>query len=278
MTHQPVDYLLIGHITLDKTPQGFKLGGTASYSGLTAAALGLRVGLVSVFGGETSLDVLSGINLSVKSVSRSTTFENIPTPEGRRQILHHRAEAIHGEQIPPAWMNAELVHIGPVAGEVDPAVLDLFEKNWVGVTPQGWMRRADADGRVGFSPWETYQHTLARASAAVMSVEDVNFEEDLIQTYSQYGNIIAVTEGYQGARIYWRGDVRRFKAPRVEEVDSTGAGDIFAACFFYRLHQTKDPWTAARFAVKLSAVSVSRKGLASIPEPAEIQSALVEVL
>ena len=37
------DYLLIGHIAHDVTPQGPRLGGTVSYGAYTAVALGLRV-------------------------------------------------------------------------------------------------------------------------------------------------------------------------------------------------------------------------------------------
>ena len=46
---EPVDYLIIGHVTQDLTPNGPTLGGTASYSALTAKALGLRVGIVTAF-------------------------------------------------------------------------------------------------------------------------------------------------------------------------------------------------------------------------------------
>jgi hypothetical protein len=53
---EPVDYLVIGHVAHDLTPSGPRLGGTAAYSTLTARALGLRVGVVTASGPETSLD------------------------------------------------------------------------------------------------------------------------------------------------------------------------------------------------------------------------------
>jgi hypothetical protein len=37
---EPVDYLVIGHVAHDLTPEGWRLGGTAAYSALTARALG----------------------------------------------------------------------------------------------------------------------------------------------------------------------------------------------------------------------------------------------
>jgi sugar/nucleoside kinase (ribokinase family) len=70
----------------------------------------------------------------------------------------------------------------------------------------------------------------------------------------------------------------RFRRPPYNELDPTGAGDVFAAAFFSRLHTTRDPWEAARFATHLSSFSVTRSGLASIPTPAEVEESMVEVL
>jgi sugar/nucleoside kinase (ribokinase family) len=64
----------------------------------------------------------------------------------------------------------------------------------------------------------------------------------------------------------------------VKEVDATGAGDVFAACFFVRLFQTRDPWEAGRFATILAAHTVTRVGLDGIPTAAEIEECLLEVL
>jgi sugar/nucleoside kinase (ribokinase family) len=72
--------------------------------------------------------------------------------------------------------------------------------------------------------------------------------------------------------------LRRFNAPQVKEVDSTGAGDVFAAAFFARLYNTRDPWEAARFANQMAAISITRAGLAGIPTPAEVHQCLMEVL
>jgi sugar/nucleoside kinase (ribokinase family) len=119
---------------------------------------------------------------------------------------------------------------------------------------------------------------LGRAAAAVISVEDVASNEDRIEEFATSVRILAVTEAGQGSRLYWNGDVRRFRPPAVKEVDSTGAGDVFAAAFFTRLQTTRDPWEAARFATQLAAYSVTRPGLAGIPTPTEIQESSVEVL
>ncbi|HEX2989171.1 MAG TPA: carbohydrate kinase family protein, partial [Anaerolineales bacterium] len=89
---------------------------------------------------------------------------------------------------------------------------------------------------------------------------------------------LAVTEGPAGSVLYWNGDRRRFRAPEVREVDPTGAGDIFAAAFFIRLLNTRDPWEAARFATQLASCSVTRVGLDGIATSREIEECMMEVL
>jgi sugar/nucleoside kinase (ribokinase family) len=274
----PVDYLVIGHISCDLTPEGPRLGGTASYAGLTAHALGLRVGVVTAWGGEVPLDVLKGIQVSSAAVDHSTTFENIYTPDGRHQIVHHIAPDILYENVPPAWREAPIVHIGPIAGEGKSLVDGGFSTSMLGLTPQGWLRTWNGSGRVQIGSWPEAPHVVANANAVVFSIEDVDGNEEQIEAIASKCRVLAVTEGAAGARLYWNGDLRRFRALRVEEVDPTGAGDIFAAAFFWRLSTTHDPWTAARFATQLASFSVTRRGLDGIPTKEEIQTCLVEVM
>jgi len=274
---EPVDYLLIGHLTVDETPAGPRLGGTVTYSALMAQALGLRVGIVTSWGAELSLDPLNHIPVASFPTDRSTTFENIYTKEGRIQFLKHTAPALDFYHVPEPWRQAGIVHLAPVAQEVEPGLVRSFPSGLIGVTPQGWLRGWTKDGRVFKSEWPEASFVLPRVGAAVLSVEDLEKDERRIDEMAALCHVLAVTEGNQGARLYWNGDVRRFRPPRVEVVDETGAGDIFAACFFARLSTTRDPWEAARFATQLSAISVSRPGLAGIPTPEEIEACTVEV-
>jgi sugar/nucleoside kinase (ribokinase family) len=273
----PVDYLVIGHLTCDQTDEGLKLGGTAAYAGLTAQALGMRVGIVTAWGAEVSSAPLNGIPVISFPTETSTTFTNIMTDEGRVQYIRSVAPQIHLNIIPDAWRNAPIVHLGPVAQEVDPGLVRYFPSALIGLTPQGWLRGWDEQGLVHPVEWPEATFVLQRTGATVISREDVGGDETRIEEMASSSRILAVTEADQGTRLYWNGDVRRFRPPQVELVDDTGAGDIFAAAFFYRLYTTRDPWEAARFATLLSAFSVTRRGLESIPTPEEIQTCMVEV-
>ncbi len=275
---EPINYLVIGHLTRDITPEGRRLGGTAAYAGLTAHALGLRVGIVTSWGAELPLANLKHIPIISYPAEHSTTFENTYSEKGRVQVVHTVAPQLDYHLIPEPWRQAPIVHLGPVAQEVEPGLVRRFPNSLVGVTPQGWLRSWDDQGHVHSSEWPEASFILQHTGAAVLSIEDVQYDESRVEEMASSARILVITEGAAGARVYWNGDVRRFRPPKEVEIDSTGAGDIFAAAFFTRLYLTRDPWESARFANQIAAASVTRRGLAGVPTPEEIQEYLIEVL
>lgn len=275
---EPVDYLVIGHLTVDQTPRGPSLGGTAAYSALTARALGLRVGVVTVWGNEIPLDGLEGIPVVAAPAGHSTRFENVYLEAGRLQYIRQVAPRIDFTLVPEPWRTAKIIHLGPVAQEVAPTLPPGFRPTLLGLTPQGWMRTWDEAGKVSSCAWAEAAPAMQAAGVTVFSVEDVSHDEELIEWLAHQGRLVVVTDGAAGCRLFWNGDSRRFRAPQVPEVDATGAGDIFATAFFVRLLNTRDPWEAARFAVNLAAHSVARPGLAGVPTQSEINTCLMEVL
>ncbi len=275
---EPIDYLLIGHLSRDLTSNGDRLGGTVAYAALMADALELRVGIVTSWGHEFPLEPhLGALPIINAPTEKSTTFENIHTPKGRVQILHNVAAPLDMHLIPESWLNPSIVHLGPIAQEVDPALVRNFPSALIGVTPQGWLRQWDQAGRVSLAEWPEGSFVLRNVEAAVISVEDINEDEERIEEMITASQVLVVTEGSENVRVYWNGDVRSFRPPKVEVVDTVGAGDIFATAFFFRLHATRNPWESARFAAELASISVTRTGVESIPTHAEINSATIEV-
>ncbi|HEX8990821.1 MAG TPA: PfkB family carbohydrate kinase [Anaerolineales bacterium] len=275
---EPVDYLVVGHLTEDLTPNGPRLGGTAAFSALTARALGLRVGIVTAAREGASLSALAGITVVRVPSPVNTTFENVITLHGRVQTLHHEAAPIPFDSVPEAWRTTPIVHLGPVVHEIDPADASRFSTTLLGVTPQGWMRTWDAAGRVSPQPWAAAPVLGPLAGAVAISREDLGGDEEAIEALAHETRLLAVTEGPGGSVLYWNGDRRRFRAPEMSEVDGTGAGDIYAAALFIRLFTTRDPWEAARFATRLASYSVTRRGLDAVPTPQEIGESMMEVI
>lgn len=275
---EPVEYLAIGHAAHDLTANGPRLGGTVAYSALTARALGLKAGIVTAVGKETPLDALNGIPVVSIETPNSAIFENIYTRTGRVQYLRAQAARIGFDFVPEAWRNTAIIHLGPIANEMDAVLPEDFSPAFLGVTPQGWMRTWDAEGRVSRGEWANSESVLQKANAVVISREDVNGDHELIEQMAHQTRMLVVTEGAEGCVLHWNGDRRRFRTLEVNEVDATGAGDILAAAFFIRLFNTRDPWEAARFATLVASYSVTRVGLDGIPTLAEIEDCKMEVL
>jgi sugar/nucleoside kinase (ribokinase family) len=264
------DYLVIGHITKDLYNGAYQIGGTATYSALTARSLGYRAGIVSSNGPDIDLSPLpSDVLVQLRPCAASTTFENIYHDGHRRQQIGAQAALLQDSDVPEHWRSSPIVHLGPVAQEVDEAIAERLAGALLGLTPQGWMRRWGDDGIVHPAPWEPSDALLARADALILSREDVGNDAARIEHLAGRVRLLVLTAGWKGATVYYRGRVRAFAAPRVREVDPTGAGDIFAAAFLIALHECGEPFRAACFANCVAAHSVERSGMASIPSEHE---------
>lgn len=255
------DYLIIGHVSHDLTPEGFATGGTVSYSGLTAWALGCKTFVVTSAGPDFDPAAeLPGLNVHVVPAAETTTFDNIYSAEGRQQYIHKRANPIEPGHIPPDWLQSAIVHLAPVDMEFDPSMIYTFSNSKIGITPQGWLRSWDETGKIRYKSWSPDAAVLSKAAVLVISEEDIPPVESLCP-YREHVPILVRTRGRQGCTVY-QGEARYdFPAPSVQEVNLTGAGDIFAASFIIRLHQTDSIPEAAVFANEIAALSVTGETL-----------------
>ena len=83
-----------------------------------------------------------------------------------------------------------------------------------------------------------------------------------------------VTLGSEGAVLITSdGNLTRVSAPKVNPVDTTGAGDAFVGVFAFGLASGKNPEDAMKLGVKVASMSVTRKGAqSSYPSQAEIET------
>lgn len=275
---EPIDYLAIGHITIDHTAEGPRLGGTAAYAALTAQALGLRAGIVTAMADELPLGGLEDVPIVNVGAEQSTTFESKSAPDGRQLRILSQAPFLEYYLIPDAWRQPRILHLAPVAREVSPRILRYFSDSTIGLTPQGWLREWDDSGQIHVAHWEEADLLLSGADAAVIAREDVGNDADQIERMAGACPVFVVTDGKAGAKLFAFGEEHQISAPTTKAIDSTGAGDVFAAAFFIRMHFGDEPLTAARFASQLAARSVQRTGLDSVPTKDEIFELMPEAL
>ena len=83
-----------------------------------------------------------------------------------------------------------------------------------------------------------------------------------------------VTLGSEGAVLITSdGNLTRVSAPKVNAVDTTGAGDAFVGVFAFGLASGKSPEDAMKLGIKVASMSVTRKGAqSSYPSQAEIET------
>ena len=97
--------------------------------------------------------------------------------------------------------------------------------------------------------------------------------DEVLKSFRPGKNSI-VTLGSEGAVLITSdGNLTRVSAPKVNPVDTTGAGDAFVGVFAFGLASGKNPEDAMKLGVKVASMSVTRKGAqSSYPSQAEIET------
>ena len=148
------DYTTVGHVTVDVLPDGSRrIGGTAFYSALQAARLGLRT-LIITRGAAAEIEELVApyrdeLELEILPAERTTTLDTAGWGHGRRQ----RVRAWAGPLPEDLVLDTAILHLAPVAREIP--MRWRGRAGFVGLTPQGLVRE--------FSPRDA--GVLARAAA-----------------------------------------------------------------------------------------------------------------
>lgn len=270
-----IDYLVVGHVVQDVTAGGYTVGGTATYSSITARNLGRRPGIVTRLAPDfVSPAALHDIAMARAPAAETTTFENTYRGGRRQQRLLALADPIAPEDVPAEWRAAPIVHLGPVARELDSRFLSLFPGALLGVTPQGWLREWDDSRLVRNRAWLQARDVLPQVDVLVLSEEDLNGDLDLMAEYAALTHLAVMTQGPLGCTVYVDGAARAVYGFPADPVDPTGAGDVFAAAFLIRFQETGDAWQAARFANAAAALSVQAPGVSGIPTRDQVTARL----
>ncbi|AEH45703.1 PfkB domain protein [Thermodesulfatator indicus DSM 15286] len=266
-------YILLGHLTRDLYPGYFLYGGAVLYGGLLARRLGFETWIITASVEKDLKHIFPELRFYNFKARKTTIFENIETPSGRLQKVYAKAPAIPLEKVPDSLRKAEIIQVAPVLDEVDPASLALLETKFLVSNPQGWFREVLPSGEV--RPKRPDINIWPYFKALVISEEDVKACPDILPLLCEKADNLVVTMGKAGARLYSKNEEFFLEAPLVSKiVDTTGAGDILATAFFAMLYATGKPKVALEFAMCLAAISVTRRGLASVPTLTEISRCL----
>jgi pfkB family carbohydrate kinase len=287
------DYVTVGHVTRDaiehpKWGTLYRVGGSAFYSALQAARLGLRT-LVVTQGVPGEIVELLGpyrdeLDLHVIPAEHTTTLSTRGTGAGRTQ----RLLAWAGPILEPIALDSAILHIAPVARETP--VSWRGEAAFVGVTPQGLVRRwpeeeglplvqleagsllgdiplvvPDGEAMPGDISAVALEETQLpqRFDAAVIAEQECASCHTLFPAARRHGASVAVTAGARPTTVHLAGGqpvVQTPFPPTIAVRDDIGAGDVFAAAFFVALAEGRPGLEAAVFANAAAAIRIAGEG------------------
>ncbi len=293
------DYLTVGHVTVDVLDDGTRQpGGSAFYSALQAARLGLRTQILTC-GAAGEIEALLApyedeVSLRVLPAAHTTVLATSGEGATRRQRLLAWAGRLP-EQL---RLDSEIVHLAPVVRELP----ERFGGEWrlLGLTPQGLVREWSPAGAPEPQPGtelalpslpararaEPRQERRARGDsermrslgavcdAIVLSELETSACEELIVAARARDALVAITAGPRPVTLYV-GEV-------AEEVGVTplrrgvaasdmGAGDVFAAALFAELAGGSEPRAAVEFAAAAAAVRMHAPGTGAIADRSAIE-------
>lgn len=256
----------------DEFPDGaHRLGGTALYAAATAARLGVPTALVTRVGPNERADLTGtcaelGVDLRALDALVTTTFAFRWDETGKRILrLKARAKAIALADIPDDLRAADALVLGSIARELSEDLLLGKTARISVLAAQGLLRTWDADGTVRPATWDRAEQDIRALSAVVLSDEDVSGDTTPVERWSMVAPVVLTLAG-RGCRIYERGhptaELPAYPPERM--VDTTGAGDTFAAGLAIALGEGRALADACRFANAVASFGLEGPGIAAL--------------
>lgn len=275
-------FLSIGHVARDEFPDGaHRLGGTALYAAATAARLGVETALVTRVGPNEREDLSRtcaslGIDLRILDANVTTTFAFRWDEAGRRILtLKARAKGIALGDVPADLRSADALVFGSIARELSDDLL-LGETARVSVlAAQGLLRAWDADGTVRPTSWDDAERDIRALTAVVLSEDDVAADRALVERWSIVTPVV-LTLAESGCRLYESGHpTAELPAyPPARMVDTTGAGDTFAAGLAIALGEGRSLAEACRTANAVASFGLEGQGIAALASRSAVERRL----
>jgi ribokinase len=290
-SHAAYDLLVVGSVNADlvvwvdrrpaagETVLGSDLeihpGGKGANQAVAAARLGGRVAFLGHAGtdgnGDLVRDALRGDGVDIGHLATTSAPTGVALitlgPEGDNSII-----------VSPGANSRVSVDDVASAGALfaSAAVVSLQLEIPLPTVTAAARAAADAGARVVFnlSPAaEVPDELLAYCDPLVVNEHEAEFLGDPSPAglLARGPRSVVITRGADGALVADLSGVTEVSSPRVEVVDTTGAGDAFTGALSLRLARGDDLATAARLAARVGAAAVTRAGAqSSFPSPGDL--------
>ncbi len=243
-------------------------GGKGANQALAARRLGADVSLIARVGGDPNAEqALALLRRDGVDLTRCAAADAAPT--GLALIV----VAENGENQIVVAPGANMT-LTPDCVEPFEADATICQMEIPSATVLDLARKASGLFCVNLAPARPVElSVLRRADLIVLNEGEAAWYGD---SFDACDALVAVTYGGAGAELLRRGTrIARVAAPRVEVVDTTGAGDCFVAALTLALLEGRPHEEALRFACMAGALAVTRRGAqTSLPWRREVDDAL----
>ena len=264
---------LAGASKLEVHSSTHEAGGQVVTALCTCVAMGLRASYIGAFGSDDDGERLRrtlaarGLDLGdsvVRPVANRSAVILVDERNGDRVVMGHRDAglALDPDSLPrSALTHARVVHVDGVDEGASIAAARLAREAGAQVT----CDLESIGARTGELLRELTVPILALGlPEAITGQRDP--EQALRRLEAPHARLRCVTMGAQGALLVDGDRVYRAEPPRVDVVDTTGAGDVFRGAFIVALLRGDDPDAILRFANAAAALSCTRAGaLGGVP-------------
>lgn len=276
------DVCVVGHVvrdinTLGGIAQAPSPGGTAYYSAIVYASLGLETAVVTRVAPADEDALLgdlraAGVTVFNLPAERTTVFRNVYDPENpdlRKQYVDAEAGPIGVADL-PAGLQTHAFHIGPLTTrDIDLAILEhcAVAGSLVALDAQG-LTRAIVDGEVVPSREPVRSDILedvdilqADDSEILIFTGAASIEEGANRARDAGADIVLVTRASLGSQVFYEvGDLEiEAVEPRVSR-DATGCGDTYLAAFLSQQIDGRSVGYSAMFATVAASLNIEQRG------------------
>jgi sulfofructose kinase len=256
-----------------------RLGGPAAVASFAANILGENSELVSRFGDDEAADFLQS-ELNQYNIN----FKKSITVKGTLSSQSHIFEDKHGERMLAVFNEKKLLNEKTLPNfNFTNEQTYLIDTHWIEAAhyvakntyDRGIKCVVDLDN---FTKSQALEETINYSSHPIFSeigllqfTNDKSVIDSLKSLYKSNNKFYAVTLGSKG--VYWidNGRVFHCSAPKINAVETNGAGDVFHGAFARFIHANKTIQESIELATAAASLKCSRSGgIRSIPDYNEL--------